>query len=128
MQDVTTISTGISALATFIRSATYLSVISALVLVIYQLVKGKSVGDLFSKTTPSDPAPQKTVMVESRITEGELILQRLDKIAGNHLHDLPGMREDMTKMMDTLSDIQKEQNKQGRQLVRLETTLKLPPM
>ena len=103
----------ISSIIKFADNASSLGVIALLAVIIFQLVKGNNVMDMFK--TKGHKANQQ-------------IIERLDKIAGNHLHDLPGMREDMTKMMAKLDKLDDGQNLQGRQLVRIETTLKLPPM
>lgn len=99
------------ALIHFAQTVSPLGVIAILAIIIFNLVNGRL---RQSRKPKDDPAISLT-----------LLSQKLDTIAGNHLHDLPSMREDISEIKKSSNFIQKEQIKQGNRLTRVETILKV---
>lgn len=83
-----------------------LGVIAILALVVYQLVT-KS---FFSKK-------ESGVSLDS-------IAQQLNTIAGNHLHELPAMRADITEIKKDVKEMGKEMGGLGNRVTRLEAKSK----
>ena len=100
-----------------LQAASPMSVIALLAIIIFQLVKGENLIQLFRLKNKVNTNTQRgSASLDS-------IAVQLEKIAGNHLHDLPGIREDVTKILNRQEDMNKELNSQGQRMVRVETLL-----
>lgn len=88
-----------------------MGVIGILSLILYQLIKGQEILGFLRGNS-----------MARRVTLNS-ISEQLKTIAGNHLHDLPGIRTDVTTLLNTQADISKELKEQGERMVRVETLL-----
>lgn len=85
---------------TFAQSATPLMILAiavvGLVYAIYKLSKGE---DLLKKV--SNVQDEKYPKIE----QGMEIMAKLDKIAGNHLHELPEMKQQINQLSSDMTDV-----------------------
>lgn len=100
----------------FAKTVSPLGVIAILSIIIYQLIR-----PWFERTRKME----KIEFENNEFVDLSLLNRKLDKIAGNHLHDLPNMRSDVSSIKESVGIIQKEQIKQGNRLTRVETILKI---
>lgn len=63
--------------------------------------------------------------IEGSKTTLESISKQLEVIAGNHLHELPQMNENINKMMGSLNNIQIKQNSDSERISKIEGFLKI---
>lgn len=98
----------------FLITATPLSVIALLGLIIFILVRGKAPSILTGGKDNTEAVPKATLAS---------VAAQLEKIANNHLHDLPGIREDITKILSSQNTMEGKINLQSERMVRVETVL-----
>ncbi len=94
----------------FAKIVSPIGVIALLVIVILQLINGKGILERIRGP--------KLKNIETPQTDLLTLNAKLDKIANNHLHDLPSMK-------DSLERIEQELVKQGNRLTVVETTIKI---
>ena len=100
----------------FAQSASPLGVIALLVIVIFQLIGGKSVIDKI-RGVQKDKAE---ILDENKVTL-ESLNQKITTIANNHLHELPEMKRTIDKIATDVSFIK---DNYGNRLTAVETEIK----
>lgn len=102
-----------SDILTFIQTATPTGIIALLCLIILYMIAGqKKMKKLFQSMEPGNSE-----------VPFQLIDKKLDKIMGNHLHELPEMKKLLDNLTNKVDDVAKEQVVQGNRLTRVETII-----
>lgn len=101
----------------FAKEASPIGVIALLVIVILQLVRSSGIIVKLRGTQVNDKDKVSNKEINDNIDMNMLNL-KLDKIANNHLHELPEMK----KTLDRIESVQREQ---GERLACVETTVKI---
>lgn len=102
-----------------------IGVIAIMAVIIYQLITGKNLIGRTRKVELKDHSQAQPFDESSTFAEStpigaalKILNAKLEKIASNHLHDLPEMKR-------TLDAIAKEQIEQGKQVASLQSTISI---
>ena len=93
---------------------TPVAVIAFALVIIFMLVRKEELPSILTKK-PRD----------KESSDMSKVLAALDKIANNHLHELPDIRHDVTSILDGQKELVRIQNEQGQRLARVEGVLKI---
>lgn len=95
-----------------------LAVIALALMIIFMLVRKEDIMRIFTRKKPADVLPADTQHLEA-------IYAILNKIATNHLHELPDMRKDLTSILEGQKEMSKAIGQQGERLAKVEGVLKI---
>lgn len=90
-----------------------LAVIALALMIIFMLVRKEDTIRIFTRKKPA-------VVQDNNTPHLEAIYGILNKIATNHLHELPDIRHDITEILTGQKEISKKVSEQGERLARVE--------